>query len=471
MAVFMIGRLSVGIGDDPSAADDGKKGGQRSSSVLAGEGGNSLLRAKRERSRRMTENRRAHELKSILAGFGYGYSWQSDDPFGGSSFNSVDRARLFAWIMQSELSDFPEVMQLASKMENYGGSDQELLGVMLARWVEFDPAAAMSWAQEYELSNEDGNLHERQLFMAHEALAYHPDWAIAKLKTAALAKIAEYKQNVEAGVDVDDPFDDNYLNLDLDAFYRRIAILFPAERESFMAMLGEEVFEYGESGWLEGLAESAGNGGLEALAELAKDPETGMIDSRAFAIAAKKNWKQARDWLRLHGGNYELDATVWSYARTEDYDKAADWYLSRSKDSGDREVRINDIVRSFGNGPDRLQWIQKMEAAGEPIQKAWDHAVNTMASSGDVEGVMKYVSKVSPDYKKHIIESAFERVSNGSWLSLGDESVYYYTPKKEQREVMMKNPAYREFIRTSNREALKQFMEHLADVEEQLDAQ
>lgn len=466
--VFMMGSLSVG--KQYAAHNGGGKSPRdaRAASVVEGERAEKRQRSRRERSMRTAESRRAAELKVLLAA--YHPQWQSDDPFASMPIGASEVARLYAWVIQTELSEYPDVMGLIKKASVNGQDNDQLEALLLARWAELDPDGALQWATERESTKEGGDVLEVQMNLAREALPYHPEWAVAMTRSAALEMIEEYKRGKRSDDPFgDDPFGTNYFNLDLDAFYQRLAILFPGQRESLKNKLGEEMFGYGQDGWYRGVAQSLGADGLEALAQITRDPETGLIDSGAFAVIAEQDWKRAQRWLEQHGSNDDLDSTVFHHARVEDFEKAADWYLSRSADLGERAARVYDVFQKIDGYEGRVAWLEQMEAKGEPVNRAWSDMVAGLISGGAIDKAMQHMPKVPADAKADYMKRIYKQASEGHYFYGKEGSVDYYTLKENDMAFIQANPECREYIRNANREAMEKFKELLHEVELQLD--
>ena len=119
---------------------------------------------------------RQHKLDRILAGFYEDYSeWShmDDGVVGDMGYNvsSDHRAwpKLCAWVMEASSSDFPAIMDMV-QIEDGKDVHYDVMQLLIQRWVELDPGAALAWVKSGEVLDDEQMEMDVSLFLVQEAV-------------------------------------------------------------------------------------------------------------------------------------------------------------------------------------------------------------------------------------------------------------------------------------------------------------
>ncbi len=299
-----------------------------------------------------------------------------------------------------------------------------------------------------------------------------PHWAVASIKKMYAEKKARFGKKLVPD-NLNDPFGggDRMLSLNLNMFYRRLAMMPAQQRQALRESLGGEIFTFGEQGWMSGMAARMAEEGLASIAAEVSDPDSGVVDSRLIGSLAQKDWKKAKQWVDQNGGGYDQDSSIWKHAQKENRAASVEWYLSRSGDAEDRAKRIDDVAQGLETQKDGVDWLLGMEAAGEPVQDAWVSMINVMTSRGNIDEAVAYLPRLAEnELRREQLEKIYQGASNRSYIHAG-ETIEFVTLNEKHAGLLVSHPEFRDFVISKNNEAMEKFSAIIGKVERQLDGE
>ncbi|BDS08414.1 hypothetical protein NT6N_34540 [Oceaniferula spumae] len=378
------------------------------------------------------------------------------DVFGvenGSSF-----ARMCGLVMNLPRGEFPGVM---ARIKEAGTANQEKFrNLLLRRWVEFDPDAAMSWVEGQKDEADEAESLSLQFFVLQEAVIDHPAWAVERLKSwSGLVEALNKKAGEEGGVD--DPFGDHYVSYDMDLFCLRLALLPEQQREALRKSMGEKWFAEGTGGWARGIAAHSNPDQVQALSTeyLAKKQYAGLRES--LELLAKRDWKLVKQWADSHDSDDAENVVFKSWSK-EDPSAAALWYINRSDDARERHGRLGTVASNIKDDEARRNWIASMEAQGEDVSGPWSDYIQLKSRAGELEEAASLLSKVPDSDRQELLVGIYQRASNLIWFK--DEeggSMQIVSANPSHSDFLASLPGYQDYLLDQNATALEHIKRYI----------
>ncbi len=423
------------------------------------------LGKRRDRNSNHGSRSRQQDLDRILADF-YDESYGSEDPFGGNGLRITKEhpawARLCAWAMSLPRSDFPDVMRKAGMVGEQ--MNHEIVNVLIQRWVELDPDSAQAWVKALQKEDEDEErVYNMEMFLVQEAALHHPQWAAEALKVLH-KNIANYNAEHDPEEEFD-PLGDSGIYMDLDRFFWRLTTLPAAQRDSIVNYLGNDILQDGMEGWMRGMMVRGSEQDLVKLYQASAESDNTYGFSEAFRRIANEDWKAARDFVETNAA-YDVDDVVWQNWPEDDSQSANRWYLDRSTDQDNRLYRIASLARTIKDLNQRQQWINQMEARGEPVSRALEGLVDTIAQDDQLDAAIALIPRLPQEKQQEVRIEIYDRALRKDWFNpLSGESAYFVVLKKEHIQFSRSHPGFREYVLKTNEDALRQFTQLVASVE------
>jgi pentatricopeptide repeat protein len=282
--------------------------------------------------------------------------------------------RLYGEVMNLKRDDFPGVMQRAKVGEKWTG---EMLNLLLVRWAEIDPSAALAF----------GNAHLKGKEIDFDGMD-ESDWRIlitaVDLETNGSGAVTSL-EGVLAGEDIEEWWSDHDSDMDLFYLYSVKAAKDPESVWQEILQVAEEESRDPEM-LIVGLIDGCQKTGkmswiLDKASHLDEDARDEMLSQIAM-IWTMKDPESAVQWAEqlAKDGNRKIAGEVAERWAEKSPKQASEWLLSISTGEGEPNENFKDQAFGYMVVADLDSAVHWLEGQDER-KESWDDSRNLLARS------------------------------------------------------------------------------------------